>query len=71
MSQATTGKVLFLALKQFISIQASEAFFTATSDFEGLHLALELAENQGGFPGIFEAERVKPITLSPKTWLND
>lgn len=71
LSQATMGKVLFFALKQFISIQAPGAFFMATSDFEAFHLTLELAENQDGFPGIFAVERVKTIILSPETWLKD
>ena len=64
-------KCYFFALKQFISIQASGAFFTATSDFEVFHLALELVENQDGFPRILGAERVKTIILSPETWLKD
>lgn len=63
--------VIFFALKQFISIQASGTFFTATSDFEVFHLALELVENQDGFPRILGADRVKTIILSPETWLKD
>lgn len=36
------GKGVIFALKEFVSIQASGAFFTVTSDFEVFHLTLEL-----------------------------
>ena len=62
------AKVFLFALKQFIFIPVSGVFFTVTSGLVS-RLALELVENQDGFLGIFGAERVKTIILSPETWL--
>lgn len=63
--------MLFFALKQFISIQASGTFFRVTSNFNVFHLTLELVETQDGFPRIFGVEKVKTIILSPEIWLKD